>query len=154
MGISRYCAAALIPVLTIFQSPSSAAAPSWDEAKVISEATGGQFNSRQGTYFDKTCNETTAYQTEVVDLNGDGQPEVFVSIQGTCWGGMAGVHMNLMIKAPDGQWKPQFGFPGIYQILETKNKGYPDIEIGGPGFCFPVWRWNGQRYDIYKKCPR
>lgn len=58
------------------------------------------------------------------------------------------------IKAGDSgrQWTPQFGFPGIYTVLATKNKGYPDIEIGGPGNCFPVWRWNGQQYAIHKKC--
>jgi hypothetical protein len=60
--------------------------------------------------------------------------------------------MNLYIKNPNGQWKPQFGFPGVYTVLTTKNKGYPDIEIGGPRTCFPVWRWNGRAYAIYKKC--
>jgi hypothetical protein len=56
------------------------------------------------------------------------------------------------IKNTHGQWKPQFGFPGIYTVLKTKSKGYPDIEIGGPGTCFPVWRWNGRAYAIHKRC--
>ena len=60
--------------------------------------------------------------------------------------------MNLYIKNTHGQWKPQFGFPGIYTVLTTKNKGYPDIEIGGPGTCFPVWSWNGREYAIHKRC--
>lgn len=65
---------------------------------------------------------------------------------------MAGVHMKLYIRNAAGQWKPQFGFPGIYKVLKTRNKGWPDIEIGGPGACAPVWRWNGQAYAILKKC--
>ncbi len=60
--------------------------------------------------------------------------------------------MNRYIKNAGGQWKPQFGFPGMYNILKTKSKGYPDIKIGGPGSCAPVWRWNGQQNAIVKKC--
>lgn len=136
-------------------SPSIQAAPTANaaaDAKVIAEATGGQFKATKGKYFEKTCNESLDYEAEVVDLNGDGQPEVFTSVQGTCMGGMAGVHMNLFIKGSNGRWKPQFGFPGMYTVLKTKNRGYPDIEIGGPGNCFPVWRWNGLQYTPHKKC--
>jgi hypothetical protein len=88
----------------------------------------------------------------VVDLNGDGRPEVFVSIQGTCLGGATGVFVTLYIRNSKGQWKPQFGFPGVYKVLATRFKGFPDIEIGGPENCSPVWRWNGLEYAIYKKC--
>ena len=145
-------AALLIPVLLHALTGVAIPAGTWDETKVITEATGGQFKATKGKYFDKDCNESLDYEAEVIDLNGDGQPEVFTSVQSTCLGGMAGVHMNLYIKNKNGQWKPQFGFPGIYTVLKTKSKGYPDIEVGGPGNCFPVWRWNGQEYAIHKKC--
>lgn len=125
-----------------------------NEAAVIAEATSGQFKSTKGQYFDKECNQQTDYEAEVIDLNSDGQPEVFTQIFGTCLGGAAGVSMNLYIKGADGRWHPQFGFPGVYQVLATRNKGYPDIEIGGPGSCFPIWRWNGKEYALFKKCPR
>lgn len=123
-----------------------------DKNKIVAEATGGKFKTLKGKYFDKDCNENLEYEAEVIDLNGDGQPEVFLSIQGLCLGGAAGVHLNLFVKNAKGQWKPQFGFPGIYTILKTKFKGYPDIEIGGPGNCSPVWRWNGVEYALFKKC--
>jgi hypothetical protein len=35
--------------------------------------------------------------------------------------------------------------------MPTKNLGYPDLMIGGPGFEHPVWRWNGKEYNVYKK---
>ncbi|WP_287129551.1 hypothetical protein [Candidatus Cyanaurora vandensis] len=123
----------------------------WDTPKIIAEATSGQFKATAGKYFDKGCNEALDYTTEVIDLNGD-EPGVFTSVAGTCLGGMAGVQVNLYIKNKNGQWQPQFGFPGTYTVLKTKSKAYPDIEIGGPGFCFPVWHWNGQQYAIHKKC--
>lgn len=154
MSISRTATVVLIPALMVLHGPSDAAAPSWNEAKVISEATGGRFDSRVGSFFDKNCNETIPYGIDVIDLNSDGQPEVFITLHGTCYGGMTGANVDLMIKDQDGQWVSQFGFPGIYKVLETKNMGYPDIEFGGPGFCFPIWRWNGQKYAIHKKCPR
>lgn len=139
--------------LGLLLAPSIQAAPAANaaaDAKVIAEATGGQFKATKGKYFEKACNQSLDYEAEVVDLNGDGQPEVFTSVHGTCMGGGAGVHMNLFIKGSNGRWKPQFGFPGMYTILKTKNKGYSDIEIGGPGFCFPVWRWNGREYDLHR----
>ena len=43
------------------------------------------------------------------------------------------------------------GFPGMTpDVLTTSNKGYPDLVVGGPGFEFPVFRWNGKMYDNYK----
>jgi hypothetical protein len=122
------------------------------DAMLVAEATKGKLTKTEGEYFDELCG-TVHYDTEIIDLNNDGQPEVFTNLHGTCMGGRTGVYMKLYIKNASGHWIRQFGFPGLYKILKTKNKGYPDIEIGGPGFCFPVWRWNGQRYGLHKKCP-
>lgn len=122
------------------------------QAKVVSEATAGRLKALTGKFFDEGCGTEVDYQADVVDLNGDGQPEVFTQLQSGCYG-MAGVQLDLLVKGKDGKWTSQFGFPGMYTILETKNLGYPDIEIGGPGNCFPVWRWNGTSYALHKKCP-
>ncbi len=146
--------AALIGVCLAL-SPSigaAQAAKAATDARIVADATGGRFKATKGKYLEAACNQSLDYEAEVVDLNGDGQPEVFLSVHGSCLGGMAGVQMNLYIKGRNGQWRPQFGFPGMYIISKTKNKGYPDIEIGGPGNCFPVWRWNGQQYALHKKC--
>ncbi|WP_232834463.1 hypothetical protein [Rhodoferax ferrireducens] len=146
---------ALLAALGLSLALALHAAPNAGEAanaKVVAEATGGKLKATHGQYFDLACNATLDFDAEVVDLNGDGRPEVFTSVHGSCLGGMAGVHMNLYIKGRNGRWTPQFGFPGVYSVLKTKNRGYPDIEIGGPGNCFPVWRWNGRQYALYKKC--
>jgi hypothetical protein len=38
---------------------------------------------------------------------------------------------------------------GIASFLKAKGVGgWPDIEVGGPGFCFPVLRWNGSAYKF------
>ena len=39
----------------------------------------------------------------------------------------------------------------IPEFLETTGKdGWPDISVGGPGFCFPVERWNGSEYVLHR----
>jgi hypothetical protein len=36
---------------------------------------------------------------------------------------------------------------GVATALATKHQGWPDIEVGGPGFGkFPVRQWNGRAY--------
>jgi hypothetical protein len=123
-----------------------------DDSDVIVEATSGSMTATTGTIFDASCNISLDYDAEVIDLNGDGQPEVFTQIYGTCLGGSAGVSLDLYIKDRNGRWNSQFGFPGVYSVLESKNMDYPDIEIGGPGSCFPVWRWGGERYQLFQTC--
>lgn len=118
----------------------------------IQAATGGKMKAVKGKVIDEDCGEEIEYEAEAVDLNGDGQLEVMTQEFGSCFG-RAGVQMNLYIKDKSGKWQPQFGFPGSPKILEAKNQGFPDIEVLGPGTCFPVWRYNGKQYDIAKRCP-
>ena len=40
------------------------------------------------------------------------------------------------------------GIPGF--LPERSVGGWPDIEVGGPGFCFPVIRWNGEEYRFHR----
>ena len=40
---------------------------------------------------------------------------------------------------------------GLPQFLKTQGaQGWPDISVGGPGFCFPVQRWNGREYKLQR----
>lgn len=145
---------AIFLVLFIFIAFIASAKTSQTQSEQIIQAvTHGKLKGLKGQYFSKLCGEMIEYEAEVIDLNNDGQLEVFTLESGTCLGGRAGVLLNLYVKDASGQWRTQFDFPGFYKILKTKNKGYPDIEIGGPGLCFPVWRWDGQKYQLHKKCP-
>ena len=85
------------------------------------------------------------------DLNGDGTLEVFLLGGNSCLSGSAGATVSLFIKDASGKYQPHLGFPaGSYEVLETSNQGFPDLMFGGPGFCFPVWRWNGTTYDFFR----
>ncbi|GFM29015.1 hypothetical protein [Novosphingobium sp. PY1] len=85
----------------------------------------------------------------VRDLNGDGRPEAVITEGGTYCFGMTGTGYTIVSKQADGSWKNITGGTGIPTFLATRGVGgWPDIEIGGPGFCFPVERWNGKAYVL------
>ncbi|MBI2276485.1 MAG: hypothetical protein HYU74_03965 [Dechloromonas sp.] len=135
-----------------FAIAASSSSVSAADTRAIYIAVG--LTERAGKLYD-ACGEIVQPEFEAVDLNSDGRLEVFVTIPGACQGGAAGAELSLLIKGSKGHWKVNLGFPaGGYKLLTTRNMGFPDIEIGGPGFCFPVWRWNGSHYAIYKRCDR
>jgi hypothetical protein len=85
----------------------------------------------------------------VRDLNGDGRPEAVVSDGGLYCYGHAGTGFQLLSRQANGSWKVMTGNNGMPEFLKTKGKdGWPDISVGGPGFCFPVQRWNGKTYEL------
>ena len=92
-------------------------------------------------------NTSGASIQEVRDLNGDGRPEAVVSEDGTFCHGFVGTGYQLLSQQQDGRWKLVDSNNGIPEFLATKGDGgWPDISIGGPGFCFPVVRWDGSAY--------
>ena len=83
------------------------------------------------------------------DLNGDGHPEAVVREGGAICYGMTGEHFWLVSRQADGSWKSVFDQTAMPDFLATKGAGgWPDIQLGGPGFCFPIWRWSGKAYEL------
>jgi len=89
---------------------------------------------------------------EVRDLNGDGRPEAIVSEDGLFCHGNTGTGFVLLSRQANGRWVRITESTGIPEFLTTKGVGgWPDISIGGPGFCFPVVRWNGREYTLNRR---
>jgi hypothetical protein len=87
----------------------------------------------------------------VVDLNGDGQPEVMVyDASSECYGN-AGSQFNIVTPVPGG-WRLIFaGGEGMPLVQATKSPtGWRDVVAGGPGFCHGLYRYNGKTY-VYLK---
>ncbi len=101
----------------------------------------GCYDPDSGSYYEPGTIDT------VKDLNGDGRPEAIVTEGTTYCYGMTGQGFWLVSEQADGNWKLLYNAPGIPEFLSTKGAGgWPDISVGGPGFCFPVVRWNGSAY--------
>jgi hypothetical protein len=87
------------------------------------------------------------------DLNGDGRRDVIVvedSLQ--CYGGDE-TSFVLLAALPNGKFKKMLASEGVPQILDKRRgvANWPDISIGGQGFCFPVLRWNGREYANHRR---
>jgi hypothetical protein len=95
------------------------------------------------------------YPVEVMiyptDLNKDGTEELFVGLGSTALFGYTGEQYSLFIKNAQGHYKAQENIGGGKPfVLAAKNGGYPQLLIGGPGFKFPVYAWNGRQYSLLK----
>lgn len=84
---------------------------------------------------------------DIADINGDGRPDVVLTENSVDCYGMASQNFWVVSKQADGKWKLITSKPGIPTFLPRAHaREWPDIEIGGVGFCYPVHRWNGHAY--------
>ena len=96
-----------------------------------------------------TASYTPGAIESVTDLNGDGRPEAVIIESSTYCYGFEGQGFTVVSKQADGRWTLITGASGIATFLASKGAdGWPDLEIGGPGFCFAVARWDGQSYEF------
>ena len=87
----------------------------------------------------------------MADLNGDGLPEAVITEGGTFCYGNTGQGFWVVSKTANGGWRLITNGIGIPEFLKTKGAdGWPDMSVGGPGFCFPVERWNGREYKVQR----
>ncbi|EHK9116271.1 hypothetical protein KY858_001811 [Vibrio vulnificus] len=104
-----------------------------------------------GKYWRSHCHELSPSSsgeiTIVRDLNGDSLPEVLITEGSTYCYGNTGYHYSLVSKLNNSSWKLVTSGVGIPTFIATEDShGWPDIEVAGTGFCFPVMRWNGRNY--------
>ena len=96
-----------------------------------------------------TASYTPGQIDDVRDLNGDSRPEAVITEGSVFCFGSTEMGYSLVSKQADGSWQLITDGAGIPTALATKGvAGWPDLEIGGPGFCFPVERWNGREYAL------
>jgi hypothetical protein len=125
-----------------------AAQPSAAEQAAIFKAAGFQIEHGKYTRCPGDPSASHSYgEIRMEDLNGDGRPEAWAT-EGSvfCWGNTAESFV-LLQKTPAGAWTPILDEIGIAVTQETKHRGWPDIEVGGPGMGpFPIYHFNGTKY--------
>ena len=85
------------------------------------------------------------------DINGDSRPEALVVGGSSFCYGRAEVGYVLLTRDAAGKWRVIDSGPGMVDFLKTKGVGgWPDMQIGGAGFCFPVLRWDGKVYKLHR----
>jgi hypothetical protein len=136
----------MLALLMLAAAPVSAA----DERAIFTAA---GFAQRDGVWH-SDCDDpgTPSYEPGTIqtveDLDGDGRPEAVVTEGGSYCYGDTGTGFWLLSRQADGGWKLLFQSQGMAEFLKTRGSAnMPDISIGGPGFCFPVVRWNGKSYE-------
>jgi len=145
------------PILALFAGIAHAAStsptlPPGEQAAAFKAA---GFSQRGGHW--QSCDDpgTASYApgqiTQVADLNGDGRPDAVIEEGSTYCFGMTGTGYAIVSQQANGRWKRIASGPGMPLFLSTRGAGgWPDLQVGGPGFCFPVLRWNGREYTRHR----
>lgn len=125
------------------------AAPTGGPADRAAAFRAGGFTPTRGRYL--ACDKSQELAIEVRDLNGDGRPDAVITDSGLECFGNTGQGYVLVTKDASGAWRKLYQNHGIPDFQATRGVGgWPDIVNGGPGFCFPVLRWNGSDYAILR----
>lgn len=84
------------------------------------------------------------------DFNGDGLPDAVIVEGSTACFGDTGASYAVVSKRADGLWHRIADGSGVISFLPRRPgaPSWPDMEVGGPGFCFPIQRWNGYAYAL------
>jgi hypothetical protein len=125
-----------------------------DRADVLA-LLGFELGDDGATILDPVCRlPMAAPDVRLDDLNGDGRPELSVNGGNTCSAGSTGAVLWLLGRGPDGRYRLVLSTLALgYRATGHRVDGYPDLVLGGPGFCHAVWRWTGSEYAFDRNEP-
>lgn len=95
------------------------------------------------------CDEYVTPQIAAAELGGGVGRATLITLGGgpsmpSCYG-MTGT-MFYLLKAEGEGFKTIFSDSGSLGVMATSHNGVKDIAVGGPGFEFPVYHWDGAKY--------
>jgi hypothetical protein len=137
----------------LFCLPIAASSPKLPPAQEAAafKAAGFKLDGKQW----RACEDASPSYTpgaieQVRDFNGDGHVDAVITESSTNCYGNAEVGYSIVSQQANGAWRLISQGQGMVTFMTTKGVGgWPDIEVGGPGFCFPVLRWNGKEYVLH-----
>ena len=147
------CLILLVPLLA---APALGAPESLPDTEQAAAYKAAGFSLRAGQWR-SACDDpgTPSYTPGRIDalgdLNGDGQPEALITEGSAYCYGMSGSGFSLVSRQANGKWRLMSTATGMAAFLESRGAGgWPDLQVGGPGFCFPVLRWDGKAYALHR----
>ncbi len=85
------------------------------------------------------------------DFDKDGREEIFISYGNAFTSGRTGSSIMLLIPDHNNKYWENFDFPGLPPECLKSNTAFPDLLIPGPGFQYPVWKWDGRKYNFNRQ---
>jgi|SRR5690606_22498261 len=94
--------------------------------------------------------ETSSYVravVKIIDLNNDNKLEVLINLNNSFGFGNSG-REYIFSKNTDNVYFILTDFAGEALLVDFSNDNFPDIIMAGPGFLFPLLKWNGKSYEV------
>jgi hypothetical protein len=87
------------------------------------------------------------FSIRAIDLNGDGKAEAIVTETNTACYGRDAQRFTVLAQDAHGNWRKLGYGSGAMRVLKSRQKGWLDIEYGGPGSpSGQLLRWTGKVY--------
>jgi hypothetical protein len=85
------------------------------------------------------------------DFNGDELTDLLITEGGSFCAGNTGSVSYVLIQDASSNWRLVKKLIGIVELKErNKESGWLDFELGGPGFCFPIYGYKNNQYKVIR----
>jgi len=85
-----------------------------------------------------------------IDINNDGIEEIGIIYGQLNTKKVMDRSTLLFVRDRSGQFTANLGLPGALIFININDRVFSDVIISGPGYEFPVYRWNGYAYLKHK----
>lgn len=124
-----------------------------DEERMLAIASLGLDHDPDGRAIND-CGEAVTPDVHAIDMGGDVGRALLIVMKGgpttaACYGDTG---MKFFLVKQDGEnFKTVASDTGHFAPLESETSGVRDFAVGGPGFEFPVYEWNGRTFVSLRK---
>lgn len=130
----------------MFRSVKSTLSP--QEKNQVLKISGLVVNNETGKF--QMEGEDTEVQLMPLDLNNDKKEDLFIITFSMFLYGNTGQGFTLLMKDENNQFESVLSLPGIPELIYDGTNAMPAIQVGGPGFDFPVYVWKHSHYVLDK----
>ena len=136
----------------LFGGITAEALPMADRREIAEQIAVGDYaltlRNGQVEVADAICaGKATLPVVKVLDLNGDGAPEVLVQAGNACSHGTTGRGVWLFVRQ-DGRWRAEINVvAALAEVALTRTGGWSDLHLMGRSHCIGLWTRAGGDYD-------